>query len=99
MAAPAPSVARAVSLDVSVRCHARRAITTKELAGAGLPASTGRGCGACTDIFLAAALGLTERARVMLLAAGATLDPEMADWGGSDAFQAVIDEAARGTKS
>ncbi|MGH7717689.1 MAG: hypothetical protein ACREON_02440 [Gemmatimonadaceae bacterium] len=32
----------------------------------------------------------------MLLAAGARLDPEMADWEGSDAFQEVIDEALRG---
>ena len=32
----------------------------------------------------------------MLLAAGARLDPEMADWEGSDAFQAVIDAALRG---
>jgi hypothetical protein len=32
----------------------------------------------------------------MLLAAGARLDPEMADWEGSDAFQAVIDEVLRG---
>jgi ankyrin repeat protein len=31
-----------------------------------------------------------------LLAAGARLDPEMADWEGSDAFMAVIDEALRG---
>jgi ankyrin repeat protein len=29
----------------------------------------------------------------LLLAAGARIDPDMADWGGSDAFQAVIDAA------
>ena len=32
----------------------------------------------------------------MLLAAGARVDPEMADWDGSDAFMAVIHEALRG---
>ena len=32
----------------------------------------------------------------MLIAAGARLDPAMADWEGSDAFMAVIDEALRG---
>jgi ankyrin repeat protein len=32
----------------------------------------------------------------MLIAAGARLNPEMADWEGSDAFMAVIDEALRG---
>jgi ankyrin repeat protein len=32
----------------------------------------------------------------MLLAAGARVDSEMADWEGSDAFQAVIEEALRG---
>jgi hypothetical protein len=31
----------------------------------------------------------------MLIAAGARLDPEMADWHGSDAFRAVIDESLR----
>jgi ankyrin repeat protein len=35
----------------------------------------------------------------LLIAAGARLDPAMADWEGSDAFMAVIDEALRGRLS
>jgi hypothetical protein len=31
----------------------------------------------------------------MLIAAGAHVGPEMADWEGSDSFMAVIDEALR----
>jgi hypothetical protein len=31
----------------------------------------------------------------LLIAAGAAVESEMANWGGSDAFQAVIDEALR----
>ena len=34
----------------------------------------------------------------MLIAAGTPLYPEMADWEGSDAFMAVIDEALRGLR-
>jgi hypothetical protein len=32
----------------------------------------------------------------MLIAAGAKLDPAMAEWEGSDAFMAVIDDALKG---
>ena len=39
-----------------------------------------------------------EAAR-LLIAAGSPVDPEMADWGGSDAFQAAIDASLRNTAS
>ncbi|MEX2285034.1 MAG: hypothetical protein WEE89_21290 [Gemmatimonadota bacterium] len=35
----------------------------------------------------------------LLIATGARLDPEMADWGSSDAMQAVIDDALNRTTS